>query len=117
MTSPLPDLPPRRGFPRLRLREAGSPLLDLPWELPLAEWPEATLEFRDLPVGPSRHLVRFLVVDGVLYALKELPLRVAAGEYDVLRHLEDLGLPAVRAVGIAEAPERDSATLISEYLP
>ena len=31
--------------------------------------------FRELPVGPSRHLVRFLVVDGIVYALKELPAR------------------------------------------
>jgi hypothetical protein len=34
----------------------------------------------------------------------------------VLRHLETAGLPAVLAVGLATAPERDSAILITEYL-
>jgi hypothetical protein len=34
----------------------------------------------------------------------------------VLRHLEEAGLPAVTAVGLAEAPERDSAILMTEYL-
>ena len=67
-------------------------------------------------MGPSRHLVRFLVADGRTYALKEEPLGVAASEFDVLRRLEEAGLPAVRAVGLAEAPERDSAIVMTEYL-
>jgi hypothetical protein len=91
-------------------------LLDLPWELPLGEWSAETLQFRDLPVGPSRHLVRFLVADGLTFALKEEPLGVAQSEFDVLRHLEIAGLPAVVPVGLATAPERDSAILITEYL-
>jgi hypothetical protein len=91
-------------------------LLDLPWELPLGEWSAETLQFRDLPVGPSRHLVRFLVADGLTFALKEEPLGVAQSEFDVLRHLEVAALPAVVPVGLATAPERDSAILITEYL-
>ena len=74
------------------------------------------MRFRELPVGPSRHLVRFLVSDDRTYALKEEPLTVALGEFEVLRHLETLGLPAVKAVGIAEAPDRDSAILVTAYL-
>jgi Lipopolysaccharide kinase (Kdo/WaaP) family. len=84
--------------------------------LPLAAWPAPSLNFRDLPVGPSRHLVRFIVVHGLTFALKEEPLGVATAEFDVLRHLEDAGLPAVLAVGLAAVPERDSAILITEYL-
>ncbi|HEY8870142.1 MAG TPA: DUF4032 domain-containing protein [Candidatus Limnocylindrales bacterium] len=103
-------------FPQLRLRAAGGPLLDLPWELPLADWPTDHLQFRDLPVGPSRHLVRFLVTAETMYALKELPDEIAGREYDVLRTLEVLDLPAVKASGLAESPERDSAILITEYL-
>jgi hypothetical protein len=34
----------------------------------------------------------------------------------VLRHLEIAGLPAVMAVGLATAPDRDSAILVTEYL-
>jgi len=103
-------------FPHLRLREGAGPLLELPWEEPLGAWSRAGIRFRDLPVGPSRHLVRFLVADGRVYALKELPLGVASREYGVLRHLEEEALPAVRAIGIAEAPERDTAILVTEYL-
>ena len=68
-------------------------LLELPWELPLADWP-ASLTFRELPVGPSRHLVRFLVLDGRTIALKEEPNLVAEAEFGVLRRLEAGGLPA-----------------------
>jgi hypothetical protein len=60
--------------------------------------------------------VRFLVANGRTYALKEEPLGVATTEFDVLRHLETLGLPAVTAVGLAASPERSSAILMTEYL-
>jgi hypothetical protein len=53
----------------------------------------------------------------VLYALKELPLGPARREYRVLLHLEGLGLPTVEAAGVAEAPARDSAILVTRFLP
>jgi tRNA A-37 threonylcarbamoyl transferase component Bud32 len=106
-------LPPS-PFPELRLRRAGA-ILDLPWELPLAAWP-ADLEFRELPVGPSRHLVRFLVVDDDLIALKEEPDDIAEREYAVLSHLERAGLPAVTPIGVARRPADRTAILVTEYL-
>jgi len=105
---------PRRRFPALRLKRAGA-LLDLPWELPLAQWP-GSLQFRVLPIGPSRHLVRFLVVDGDLVALKEEPDGVAEREYGVLNHLQRAGLPAVTPIGIARRDEDHTAILVTEYL-
>jgi hypothetical protein len=110
------------AFPRLRLREGASELLDLPWEVPLGKWLPAEdgtiagMRVRELPVGPSRHLVRFLTSERRTYALKEEPLAVAITEYDVLRHLAEKGLPAVAAVGLAEEPDRESAILVTEYL-
>jgi len=104
------------AFPHLRLRDPAISLVELPWEEPLHEWPD-DLAFRTLPVGPSRHLVRFLLADGVLYALKELPLDVGRREYEVLLHLESAGLPAVKPSGIAEAPQRGDSILVTEYLP
>ena len=104
-------------FPRLRLRDPAIDLVDLPWEHPLADWSEEQLSFKTIPVGPSRHLVRFLVSSTTLYALKELPVEVGRREYDVLLHLERLRLPTVEAVGIAEAPARDSAILVTKFLP
>jgi len=57
------------------------------------------------------------VVGGAtLYALKEEPLEVARREYEALQHMEHVGLPAVRAVGIAERLEEATAVLVTEYL-
>ena len=104
------------SLPRLILRDEVAGLLDLPWELPLAEWDDAGHRFRELPVGPSRHLVRFLVHGGLVYALKEQPEAVAEREFDVLRHLEEARLPGVRAVGLVVRPGRGEALLVTEYL-
>jgi uncharacterized protein DUF4032/lipopolysaccharide kinase (Kdo/WaaP) family protein len=103
-------------FPRLRLRTGAAELFDLPWGRPLAEWPEDEIKFRNLKVGPSRHLVRFIDCDDVTFALKEEPLEVARREFEVLRHLEEEGLPAVNAIGLAEAPDRETGILVTEYL-
>ena len=77
-----------------------SGLLTLPWSVPLAQWRDDRLvEIRQR--GISRHVVRFVYDDGTLYALKELSERLARREYQVLRALADLNVPAVEAVGIA----------------
>jgi hypothetical protein len=75
-------------------------LLTLPWSEPLAEWQDERLvEIRQR--GISRHVVRFVYDDGVLYALKELSERLARREYRLLRALAELNIPAVEVVGIA----------------
>jgi hypothetical protein len=102
--------------PSVLLRGAGTELLALPWEAPLIEWTPAEVAMRDIPVGPSRHLVKFVEADGKLYALKDEPLRIARKEYAVLRNLQEHGLPAVRPVGLVEQPAADSAILVSEFL-
>jgi hypothetical protein len=100
----------------LRLRQPTLGLLQLPWPEPLASWPADAADFRELPVGPSRHVVRFVNADGVLHALKELPTRVAAKEYRVLRELEGRQLPAVRVAGLVEQPTGGNSILVTEYL-
>jgi tRNA A-37 threonylcarbamoyl transferase component Bud32 len=100
----------------IRLRASSPGLLALPWLDPLATWPEDAASFRELNVGPSRHLVRFVEADYVLYALKELPSRIADKEYRVLRDLEIRELPAVRPVGLVEQPETGNSILVTEYL-
>ena len=104
------------AYPRLRLRAKATGLYDLPWERPLAAWTDDVARFRALDVGPSRHLVRFVEADGALFALKEEPIEIARREFEVLRHLEDGGLPSVVAAGLAEAPERESGIVITEFL-
>lgn len=102
--------------PELRLRAPCPGLLALPWEQPLGNWAAPDVPLRDLPVGPSRHLVRFVESDGELWALKELPPRIAKREYDVLRTLEDMGLNAVRPAGLVFQPDFDTAILLTRYL-
>jgi tRNA A-37 threonylcarbamoyl transferase component Bud32 len=102
--------------PELRLRSPKARLLGLPWDLPLSEWTVPDVALRDIAVGPSRHLVKFVEADGALWALKELPPRIARKEYSVLRQLEDLGLPAVRPAGLVLQPELGSAILVTRYL-
>jgi hypothetical protein len=91
-------------------------MLALPWELPLSEWTVPEVPLRDVAVGPSRHLVKFVECDGTLWAVKELPPRIADKEFGVLRRLEDMDLPAVRPAGLVLQPKFDTAILLTRYL-
>ncbi len=73
-------------------------LLDLPWSTPLEEWPADHLVA--LPQGISRHVVRFVKLQGTVYAVKETREKIAEREYDLLRALERIDAPAVEAVAI-----------------
>jgi tRNA A-37 threonylcarbamoyl transferase component Bud32 len=74
-------------------------LLDLPWHVPLEDWPADHLVA--LPQGISRHVVRFVKLNDVVYAMKETRERIAEKEYDLLRALERIDFPAVQAIAIA----------------
>ncbi|MEQ3549949.1 DUF4032 domain-containing protein [Pseudonocardia nematodicida] len=102
--------------PELILRAHSPELIALPWDSPLAEWDETRVPLRDIEVGPSRHLVRFVEADGALWALKDMPERIARREYEVLRRLEDECLPAVRPAGFVDQPAHDTAILVTRYL-
>jgi hypothetical protein len=81
-------------------RSPGRPrLLELPWDLPLEEWPDD--DFVRLPAGTHRHVVRFLDHDGEYYALKEMSTRLVQRELENLDRLREEDLPAVTLVGIA----------------
>ena len=100
----------------MRFREGRQDLLELPWDVPLLRWDRDDIQFVDLPVGASRHTVRFIVVaDGIL-ALKELPLEVGQTEYDVMHELELRGAPAVRAVGLVTRSGDQSSIIATRYL-
>ncbi len=105
------------GVPEFRLRAPTAELLTLPWERPLSEWTVPDVPLRDIAVGPSRHLVKFVEADGHLWAVKDMPPRIADKEYAVLRRLEDMGgLPAVRPAGLVRQPQFDTAILVTRYL-
>ena len=119
---PMIAAPPSGGSrtfgPRItmRFRAEAPALLSLPWTLPLETWPDAGVTFLQLPVGESRHIVRFVSLGGEVVAIKELPLRPGQKEYEVMRALEEKGAPAVRVVGLVERPDEDVAVVVTAYL-
>ena len=101
--------------------EAGisGDMLDFPWEVPLAGWPEEMII--PLPRGISRHVVRFVDVDGTVMALKEITPEFAEREFRLLRDLEELDIPAVHGVGVVtgrtdESGEPLPGVLVTEHL-
>ncbi len=83
---------------RLFARTGHPDFLDLPWEIPLADWDHPRLE--EIPAGLHRHVVRFVRHDHRLYVLKELPRRYAEREYRFLNYLKEEDVPTVTAVGV-----------------
>jgi tRNA A-37 threonylcarbamoyl transferase component Bud32 len=107
---------PRAARVTMRFREGIATLLPLPWDEPLEDWRADGIEFVELPVGPSRHVVRFVAGEGGILALKELPVAPARREYDVMRALEERGAPSVRAIGLVERLDEDAAVIVTRYL-
>jgi len=94
-------------------------LLDLPWDIPLEEWPSSLLAA--LPRGISRHVVRFVNLSGRVLAVKEIGETVAHHEYDMLRDLSRLDAPSVVPVAVITGRvgangEELNAVLITEHL-
>lgn len=73
-------------------------LLDLPWSIPLEDWPQEYLAA--LPRGISRHVVRFAHLGGSVIAVKETGEHVARHEYHMLRKLQRLDIPCVEPVAV-----------------
>ncbi|MFQ6171510.1 DUF4032 domain-containing protein [Oryzobacter sp. R7] len=94
-------------------------LLDLPWRVPLEEWPEELLAA--LPRGISRHVVRFVRLSGRVLAFKEIKADIARREYEMLRNLNRLGMPCVEPFGVVSGRvdtdgEPLDAVLITRHL-
>lgn len=91
----------------------------LPWSLPLEQWADDLVVA--LPRGISRHIVRFVRLDGVVYAIKEVELELAEREYRLLTDLNRRDVPAVEPVAvIADRFDDDGeelpAALITRHL-
>jgi len=95
-------------------------LLELPWRLPLEEWPEEILAA--LPRGISRHVVRFVKLGGRVLAVKETRGHFAFREYDLLRTLGKLDIPCVQPVAVVSGRTTDDgeelgSCIVTEHLP
>ncbi len=73
-------------------------LLDLPWHLPLEDWPAENIAA--LPKGLSRHTVRFAHLNDHVIAIKETLPELAKREYDMLKLLIKLDVPCVEPFAI-----------------
>jgi hypothetical protein len=73
-------------------------LLDLPWTLPLEDWPDESIAA--LPKGISRHVVRFVHLSGYVVAIKETSVELARREYDMLRTLQRMDIPCVDPLAV-----------------
>ena len=94
-------------------------LLDLPWNIPLEQWPPEVLAA--LPRGISRHIVRFVNLNSSVIAVKEISSFVADREYEMLRDLLRLGAPCVRPIAVITGRtdangEELNSVLITEHL-
>lgn len=73
-------------------------LLDLPWHLPLEDWP--TENIAALPKGLSRHTVRFAHLGDYVIAIKETLPELSKREYDMLKLLHKLDVPCVEPFAV-----------------
>lgn len=94
-------------------------LLDLPWEIPLEDWPSEVLAA--LPRGLSRHIVRFVTLSERVIAVKEIGESVACREYELLRDLVRLGAPCVTPTAVISGRsdmngEALNSVLVTEHL-
>jgi hypothetical protein len=94
-------------------------LLDLPWHLPLEQWPAENIAA--LPKGLSRHTVRFAHLSNHVIAIKETLPDLAVREYEMLKNLQKLDAPCVEPFAIIKNRKDDDgnelpAVLITRHL-
>jgi len=91
---------------------------DLPWELPLNNWPKDGLHLEEVQHGVSRHPVVFVNYSGKLFVIKELHEYTAQKEFDLLSQMYALSLPCVNPMGYATVRRRSDETslLFTRYL-
>ncbi|MFE6752092.1 DUF4032 domain-containing protein [Streptomyces sp. NPDC057684] len=89
-------------------------LLELPWHIPLEEWPDKYLV--PLPRGISRHVVRYARAGSEVVAVKELAERPALREYELLRTLDRLAIPAVDPLAVVTGRTEADGTPLEPVL-
>src|SRR5699024_9060136 len=99
------------GFPAAA---SGPALLGRPWATPLEQWPDEILAA--LPRGISRHVVRFVRVSGRVLAIKEISHTLAQREYEMLRVLGRLEIPAVEPFAVVSGRSTPSGEPLDAVL-
>lgn len=89
-------------------------LLDLPWHLPLEDWPAENIAA--LPKGLSRHTVRFAHLSNHVIAIKETLPELSKREYEMLKQLVKLDVPCVEPFAIINGRQTDSGEELPSVL-
>ncbi|MFM5968103.1 MAG: DUF4032 domain-containing protein [Micrococcales bacterium] len=89
-------------------------LLDLPWHLPLEDWPAENIAA--LPKGLSRHTVRFAHLNDHVIAIKETLPELAKREYEMLKSLLKLDVPCVEPFAIINNRHTDEGEELMSVL-
>ncbi len=100
-------------------RSSYSGLVDLPWDRPLADWDDRRLV--RMAHGRSRHVVRFVELDGRVFAVKELGDDLARREHRLLRQMAAEELPVVEVVAavgdrVGRTGEELPGAVVTRYL-
>jgi hypothetical protein len=94
-------------------------LLELPFDLQLEDWPDERFVY--VPRGISRHVVRFVDLEGDVFAVKEAPDRFVLNEHAMLHELAARNVPVVDAFGTVTERSNDEGPLpgllITRHLP
>lgn len=91
----------------LRTVGAATELLDLSFDVPLADWSDPRIV--EVPRGISRHVVRFVRAHGEIFAIKEATDRYVLREHSLLQELSARSVPVVEAFGTV-VDRRDGRT-------
>ncbi|MFO7300550.1 MAG: DUF4032 domain-containing protein [Actinomycetes bacterium] len=105
--------------PRLVLEPDVPDFLDLPWETPISGWDHHRLV--DMPTGIHRHPVVFVAYEEGVFAIKEMPLRLARNEYSVLERLQHRTTRCARPAALVIRPwippdEEQAAAVITRFV-
>lgn len=73
--------------PHLNIRPGNPDFLDLDWSPSVDEWESDRVV--EMPEGIHRHPLVFVAYEQGIYAIKELPVRLARHEFEILRALDD----------------------------
>lgn len=92
----------KKKTPHIQTRSGDADFVDLDWASPISTWD--TTRLVEMPEGLHRHEVVFVAYREGIYAIKELPLRLARHEFETLRAMEEITKLTARAVGYVERP-------------
>ena len=97
-------LPHKRHLKITGVGDDIASIVNLPWEIPLEEWPEDPSLAAQR--GISRHIVRLVRAtsdpESEIYAVKETVPEFAHREYEALRELDLRGAPSVSQIAVVD---------------